>query len=149
VQEGKQSREGEAEKAEAILRHEIDKFLQARAVRSAVPVLATLRARAEEIARAETEKTLSQFGEAITPKQKQSIEAMGRAIVNKLLHPPTQKLKEAGKAGQEDAAALALVVAELFNLHPDDVVHPDGETSSKTAEGTSASAGGARGPEAS
>lgn len=148
VQEGKHSRQSEAEKAEAILRHEIDKFLQARAVRSAVPVLATLRARAEEIARTEAQKTLSQFGEAITPKQKESIEAMGRAIVNKLLHPPTQKLKEAGKAGPDDAAALALVVAELFNLHPEDV-RADGETSSKPAEGTNAAAGGSRDPDAS
>ncbi len=116
VDEGRQTREAEAKKAEQIVAEEVERFLKGRQVRDAVPVLAHLRTHAEEIARAEAERTLANFGEELTPKQRKSIEAMGRAIVNKLLHGPTVRLREAGKAGPDEAAALALTVARLFDL---------------------------------
>ena len=39
------------------------------------------------------ERTLAALGDSLTDKQRKSIEAMGRAIVNKLLHGPTAKLR--------------------------------------------------------
>jgi glutamyl-tRNA reductase len=116
VVSGRQTRETEAEKAELIVGEEVERFLRSRQLRDAVPVLAQLRTRAEELARSEAERTLSNFGEELTPKQRKSIEAMGRAIVNKLLHGTTVRLREAGKAGPDEAAALALLVARLFDL---------------------------------
>jgi glutamyl-tRNA reductase len=116
VDSGRQTREGEAQKAELIVGEEVERFLKARQVRDAVPVLAQLRGRAEEIARAEAERTLANFGEELTPKQRKSIEAMGKAIVNKLLHGPTMRLREAGKAGPGEATALAALVEQLFDL---------------------------------
>ncbi len=125
VDQGRSAREQEAKRAEAIVAEEVERFLRARQVRDAVPVLALLRNRAEEIARLEVEKTLSLFGEEeLTPKQRKSIEAMGKAIVNKLLHFPTVKLRDAGKAGAEQAAQVAGVVAELFDLHESDKPNP-------------------------
>ncbi|MFN7135324.1 MAG: glutamyl-tRNA reductase, partial [Myxococcales bacterium] len=123
VAEARENRAGEAQKAEAILQTELLKFLQNRALRTGLPVLGALRTHADEIARAEVERTLAQFGDELTERQRKSIEAMGRAIVNKLLHAPTTRLREAGKAGPEDAAALGAVVAELFGLTPGEPVN--------------------------
>ncbi len=124
VQEARQVRESEAQKAEAILQMELLRFQQARALRTGLPVLGALRAHADEIVRAEVERTLAQFGADLTDRQRKSIEAMGRAIVNKLLHTPTSRLREAGKAGPEDAAALGAVVSELFGLSSDEAANP-------------------------
>src|SRR5690606_11319564 len=119
-----QIRETEALKAEAILQMELLRFQQQRALRVGLPVLGALRARADEIVRFEVERTLSQFGDELSEKQRKSIEAMGRAIVNKLLHTPTTRLREAGKAGPEDAAALGAVVSELFGLSAEAATNP-------------------------
>ena len=45
---------------------------------------------------------------------------MGRAIVNKLLHAPTQRLREAGHGPPVDAGALADSVRRLFGLQEPD-----------------------------
>src|SRR5262249_24733449 len=76
--------------------------------------LALLRARADQIARAELEKTLSHLGEGLSEKQRRSIEAMAIAIINKLLHQPTAKLREASL--EEGISRLAGAAAELFGL---------------------------------
>ena len=138
VAEGRQSREVEASKAERIVQDEVECFMAGQRVRGAVPVLAMLRTRAEQIAAAEAQRTLAQFGEAITPKQRKSVEAMARAIVNKLLHEPTLRLREAAKAGQGEANGLAGCVAELFGL--------EAEAEPPREEAAPAASGGVRQP---
>ena len=113
VAENSAARAVEAGKAEVIVAEEVVRFSRARAVREGVPVLAQLRRRAEEIARAEAMKTLGAIGEALTDKQKKSIEAMAMAIVNKLLHEPTAKLRSVTLDGDQRLAGAA---AELFGL---------------------------------
>jgi glutamyl-tRNA reductase len=114
VSDTAQARGAEADKAEAIIAEEIAEFVRARSVRYAVPVVAQLRARAEEIARTELQKTLSNFDNTLTEKQRRSIESMATAIINKLLHQPTAKLRAIEpKAGSNPLAGAA---AELFGL---------------------------------
>jgi glutamyl-tRNA reductase len=114
VVENTAARGAEAEKAEALIAEEIAKFVRARSLRDGVPVLALLRARADQIARAELEKTLSTLGEGLSEKQRRSIESMALAIINKLLHQPTAKLREASL--EEGVSRLAGAAAELFGL---------------------------------
>lgn len=104
-----------AQQAGVIVIQEVSRFLQDRAVREGVPVLARLRQRAEQIAKAEVDKTLAAMGDGLTEKQRKSIEAMGRAIVNKLLHEPTAKLRAVGPE-KEESHRLAGAAAELFGL---------------------------------
>ena len=113
VAENAAARAAEAAKAEVIVTEEVARFLRARAVREGVPVLAQLRQRAEQIVRSEVEKTLTHMGDELSDKQKKSIEAMAHAIVNKLLHQPTAKLRA---LSTEDDKALAGAAAELFGL---------------------------------
>lgn len=108
------SRAGEAEKAGVLVAQEVARFVRERAVRQGVPVLAQLRQRAEAIARAEVERTLASLGDGLTEKQRKSIEAMGRAIVNKLLHEPTSRLRAVGP--EHEGNRLAGAAAELFGL---------------------------------
>ena len=111
-----QARQGEAVSAEAIVEAEVIAFTRERETRAALPVLVTLRQRAEAIARAEAERTLAKAGDALDERARASIEAMAQAIVNKLLHLPTVRLKAAAATGE---SALAGAAAELFGLDQD------------------------------
>ena len=64
---------------------------------------------------------LSGLGE-LDPKQRKSIEAMGLAIVNKLLHQPTSKLRALSQDPLQNH--LAGAAAELFGLAADEPVPP-------------------------
>jgi glutamyl-tRNA reductase len=108
-----EARRGEALRAEAIVEAEVMAFAKERETRAALPVLAQLRRRAEEIARAEAERTLSQVGAKLDEKGRRSVEAMAQAIVNKLLHGPTARLKAAASSGD---GSLAGAAAELFGI---------------------------------
>jgi glutamyl-tRNA reductase len=113
VESTQEARRGEAVRAEAIIEAEVLAFAKERETRAALPVLVQLRRRAEAIARAEAERTLAQVGAKLDEKGRRSIEAMAHAIVNKLLHPPTARLKEAASSGD---GALPGAVAELFGI---------------------------------
>jgi glutamyl-tRNA reductase len=117
VESTHEARRGEALRAEAIVEAEVMAFAQERDARAALPVLASLRRRAEEIARAEAERTLSAVGTKLDEKGRRSVEAMAQAIVNKLLHGPTSKLKQAAASGD---SALPGAAAELFGIEADD-----------------------------
>jgi len=108
-----EARRGEALRAEAIVEAEVLAFAKERETRAALPILAQLRRRAEEIARAEAQRTLAQVGAKLDEKGRRSVEAMAQAIVNKLLHGPTARLKQAASSGD---AALAGAAAELFGI---------------------------------
>jgi glutamyl-tRNA reductase len=109
----REARAGEALRAEAIIEAEVMAFAAERESRAALPVLAMLRRQAEEIARAEAERTLAQIGERLDEKGRRSVDAMARAIVNKLLHGPTARLKEAASSGD---TALPGAAAALFGF---------------------------------
>ncbi len=104
----------EAAKAETIIAEEIARFVRSRSIRDGVPVLALLRARAEQIAKAEAERTLANLGGDLSEKQRRSVQAMATAIINKLLHEPTSRLRELG--ADQSANRLADAAAELFGL---------------------------------
>jgi len=110
------ARAGEALRGEAIVEAEMMAFFAEREVRAALPVLAALRRRAEEIALAEAERTLTQVGARLDEKGRRSVEAMARAIVNKLLHGPTARLKQAASSGDSTLPGAA---AELFGIEDD------------------------------
>jgi glutamyl-tRNA reductase len=108
-------------------------FALERETRAALPVLAELRRRAEQIARAEAERTLSHVGGKLDEKGRRSVEAMAQAIVNKLLHGPTARLKEAAASGDSDLPGAA---AELFGVGEEE--HPQPRRRPETDSGPAA-----------
>jgi glutamyl-tRNA reductase len=91
-------RKKEATAAEALVEKEVREFLDWQDSLEVVPLLRQLRARGEEIRKGELDRVRRRLG-ALTPEQEQALEAATSAIVNKLLHEPTVRLKEAAKNG--------------------------------------------------
>jgi glutamyl-tRNA reductase len=106
------SRAAAAAQAEVLVGEEVARYIRQRVVREQVPVLAQLRARAEQIRRAELERAMGNLSTPLSAEQAKVIEAMTSAIVNKMLHQPTTRLR-AVQAGDSELADAA---AELFGL---------------------------------
>jgi glutamyl-tRNA reductase len=109
-------REAEIEAAEQIVAEELGSFLNREQQRCALPALLRLRAMGEAVARAETEKTLAAL-HGLDEQQRARLRAMASAIVNKLLHAPTARLRAEAGVGP-----LGNAVVELFGL--DEVQEP-------------------------
>jgi len=105
-------RKKESAAAESIVEQEVGEFLEWRRSLEVVPLLVELRKRADEIRRAEIEKARRRLG-PLTPEQEQALDAATLAIVNKLLHTPTVRLKELAGHGQADHVGI---VRRLFDL---------------------------------
>jgi glutamyl-tRNA reductase len=102
-------REQEQERAEAIVREELAAYVRRKRERAAVPVLARLHAEAQGVAESELERTLAILG-PLSDRQRKSVRALANAIVNKLLHCPTTRLRD------EQGGPLADAAAKLFGL---------------------------------
>ena len=113
-------RQSQIGRAEEIVEEELRALLAQAHERISVPVLARLRAHAEAVACAEVERTLAAL-RGLDDRQEKSVRAMAKAIVNKLLHAPTARLR--AEAGQ---GPLAEAATELFGL--DEQPAPEAET---------------------
>ena len=110
-------RRGEAERAEAIVAAESEKFREWQASLDVVPAIASLRARAEEIREAELRKAEGLLGR-LDESQRKAVEAITAQIVNKLLHLPIVRMKQAAAAA--DGVIYAETVRHLFGLGEDE-----------------------------
>jgi glutamyl-tRNA reductase len=110
-------RRKEAERAEAIVSAEAEKFHEWHASLDVVPAIASLRARAEEIREAELRKAEALLGR-LDESQRKAVESITAQIVNKLLHLPTVRMKQAAAAA--DGVLYAEAVRHLFGLGEDE-----------------------------
>jgi glutamyl-tRNA reductase len=101
-------RRAEADRAEQLVAEEASSFRSWRASLVVVPAIASLRARAEEIRTAELAKV------KVTDDERRTLESVTAQILNKLLHLPTIRMKEA--AVSADGAVYADAVKHLFGL---------------------------------
>ena len=101
-------RRREAERAEAIVAAEAERFREWQAARDVVPAITSLRARAEEIRAAELRRA------KLSDSERRAAESVTAAVLNKLLHLPTIRMKEAAAAA--DGVIYADAVRHLFGL---------------------------------
>jgi glutamyl-tRNA reductase len=101
-------RRREAERAETIVADEADRFREWQASLDVVPAIASLRARAEEIRAAELERA------KLSGAERRAAESVTAAVLNKLLHLPTIRMKQAAAAA--DGVIYADAVRHLFGL---------------------------------
>lgn len=106
-------REKEAEKAEKIIYEEVLKFVRWYQSLEVIPTIVALRDKFEEIRKRELEKTLS-LHPYLSEKERQSLEAMTLAIINKILHSPISFLKKKDEDARIDFYLDAL--HDLFGL---------------------------------
>ena len=110
-------RRREAERAESMVAAEAAKFHEWHASLDVVPAIASLRARAEEIREAELRKAEGLLGR-LDESQRRAVESITAQIVNKLLHLPTVRMKQAAAAA--DGVVYAEAVRHLFGLGEDE-----------------------------
>lgn len=106
-------RRREAERAEAIVAAEAQRFREWQASLEIVPAIASLHARAEQIRIAELAKLEGRLGR-LTDAERRAVESLTAQIVGKLLHLPTVRMKEA--AVTADGVVYADAVRHLFGL---------------------------------
>ena len=107
----------EAEKAETIVVEEVESFYRWLGHLEVVPTIIALRDKVDTIRRGELQKTLNQLKD-LGPRERELLDVMTTALVNKILHAPIARLK------QQDRQAETFyvdAVRTLFDLEePDD-----------------------------
>ncbi|HSK87356.1 MAG TPA: glutamyl-tRNA reductase [Anaerolineales bacterium] len=86
-----------------------------------LPIIADIHQRAEAIRAAELKKTLRRMPD-LTDAERERIDALTQALVQKLLDHPTRQLR--AEAGSQQAPEYAALARKLFNLS-DEYLHPD------------------------
>lgn len=104
-------RQQEAEKAEKIVEDEIETFVKWQASLDSVPTIKALRERAEEMKKEELDKLLNKVA-GLGEKDREAIEYMATALMNKLIHPPTAALKDSSA----DKESLVALVRKLYGI---------------------------------
>jgi glutamyl-tRNA reductase len=113
VEESVAGRREEAVRAEAIVAQEAEGFRAWELSLDVVPAIASLRARAESIRASELERAGGRL-HSLSPSERRAVESLTAQIVNKLLHAPTVRMKEAAAAA--DGVLYADAVRHLFDL---------------------------------
>jgi glutamyl-tRNA reductase len=105
-------RQAEARKAEGIVEQEIQHFATWLGSLEVIPTVAALRVRGIEIADRVLAENAGKW-ESASPRDLERVQALARAVVNRLLHHPTERMKEL--RDQRVHARMALV-RDLFDL---------------------------------
>ena len=134
----------EAAQAEHIVEEEVESFLSWRRSLELAPTIVALRKRFAQIAEDELDRALPRL-ESAGPADRLVLEAMGRSLVNKLLHQPLTQLKSG--AGEPDGALLIDAVRRLFDLSEEETAAKEASTeNAKEGTVTQLSAAAASGP---
>lgn len=110
---GMAGRRKEAEKVAYIVDEEVLRYIELTQARQVSPLIHDLRERADHVREKELERYKGRL-QSLSVKDKDTVEALTRGIINKLLHNPTIELKSA--AGTPKGERLADVVRVLFDL---------------------------------
>jgi len=104
----------EANRAEAIVQVEVDKFEARLQTLEVVPTIVSLQEHLETVRQAEIDRVRGRLG-TLTPEQELAVEALSRGIINKILHTPIATLKSAARETSDSTTVIDLV-RKLFNL---------------------------------
>jgi glutamyl-tRNA reductase len=103
--EGLVGREEDVREAERIVAEEVERFGEWLRSRGAAPAIAALRRKAEEIRAEELARAEPRLAE-LSERERRAVETLTAQIVNKLLHAPTIRAKEAGSEPLRELFAL-------------------------------------------
>ena len=109
AEENRAERQRAATDAERIIDDEVVKFMKWWDSLDVLPTIRAIRQNAEDIRRRELAKALG-IMEDLTPENQQVVESLTRSIVNKVLHDPTDSLKNGATKSQ------IRVAKDLFGL---------------------------------
>ena len=116
VARNRRVRQGEARKAEGIIEEEIQSFATWLGSLEVLPTLRALRSHATEIAEQVIRENDGKW-ESASDRDLERVQAISRAIVNRLLHHPTVRIKE---LRDDRVHARMALVHDLFGLSVDE-----------------------------
>ena len=117
-------REAEATRARSLIGEEVDRFARWLASLEVVPTIAALRERGEQIVEHVLRENESRWV-ALSDEDRERVETLARAVVNRLLHEPTLRLKD---ASADDSYVYLQAVRELFGIEAAGATPIDEET---------------------
>ena len=104
-------RQKEAQAAEAIIRREVQRYQDHRSTLDAVPAIVNLQKKLESMRQVELHRSNSRLA-SLTEEQRQAVESLTRALINKVQHAPIQAIKRAAREGDRETLAA---LRALFN----------------------------------
>ena len=110
---GLAGRRREIDRVQAIVDQEVERYSAVATARSLAPLVVALRQRGEELRAAELERFAPRLS-GLTADQREAVEALTKALLAKLLHEPTVRLKDT--AGSPGGVRLAEALRALFDL---------------------------------
>jgi glutamyl-tRNA reductase len=122
-------RTAEAHEARALVREEVERFERWLDSLDVLPTVSALRRRGDEIVEQVLRENEPRW-ESLSPADRRRLETMARAVVSRLLHEPTIRLKDSGTEGSSYRHVHAL--RELFGLD----VEPKARDEAPSAEVT-------------
>jgi glutamyl-tRNA reductase len=106
-------RKKEADRAEAIIATEVERFESRVQSLDVVPTIVSLQDHLETIRQAEIDRVRGRLG-SLDPEQELAIDALTKGIINKIMHTPITTLKVAAR--DPEATTVIDLVRRLFNL---------------------------------
>lgn len=106
-------RQKEAERAEEIVRQEVERMMARLKVQEITPTIVSLQEELERIRQAEIEKVRRKYGPA-TREQEEVWEMLTRGIINKVAHGPISELRL--QAGRPEGAHVIAAIRKAFHL---------------------------------
>ncbi|MGD0902781.1 MAG: glutamyl-tRNA reductase [Terracidiphilus sp.] len=135
-------RSREAGDAETLIAAEVERFQQRQRTVNAAPAIVAMQRQAEEIRQSELRRVQARLG-SLSAEQIAAVEALTRGLMNKLLHPPMQALKQAARENDStrlDALceAWSVSAAESPQAETEDSAAAGGSRSSETGKAEAA-----------
>ena len=103
----------EAMRAEEIVDNEVQAFCLRMQTREVVPTIVDLRDSLEKLRRDEIERNRRHLKD-LSPEQQAAVDQITKSIVNKILHPPIEQLKQ--MANDPQGPDLADLIRKIFNV---------------------------------
>jgi len=127
-------RKKEAEKAEAIVNSEVEKFHARLLTLDVVPTIVSLQDHLETIRQAEIDRVRGRLG-TMSTDQELAVEALTRGIINKIMHTPISTLKTAAR--DPESTTVVELVRRLFNLQDKSPQEKEKQAAASKASGDS------------
>jgi glutamyl-tRNA reductase len=108
-----QHRKEVANQAELIVEEEVEQMIARLKTREVAPVIVGLQEHLEGVRRAELTRMRSRLGQ-LTPQQEEALEALTKAIINKIAHGPISELRRT--AAEPDGAETAGIIRKVFRF---------------------------------
>jgi len=106
-------RSGEVDRVRSLVTEEVEQFVLEVTARQAAPLVAQLHQQAESVRSGELARYAGRLAE-LDADERETVEALTKAIVKKLLHGPSVRLRH--DAGTPKGERNAAAVSDLFDL---------------------------------